>query len=244
MMTSIQTTSGLERRLEVQIPAERVQKEVDQRLLDVGSKAELDGFRPGKAPVAVLRERFGEQTHREVIDELMRSTFTEAVTEQKLEPVGEPRIEPISTLAGQDLKYAAVFEIYPKIEMRGLQGLKVERPIAEITEADVDAMIDSMRGQQSQLNEGNITEVRRRVAENMRDQVEEVIQAQIRQQLLDQLFAANPLELLPKVLVESQIDALQAGFAHGDDIHEAAQLPPRENFIETARRNVTLELLQ
>jgi FKBP-type peptidyl-prolyl cis-trans isomerase (trigger factor) len=239
-MMTVQTTSGLERRMEVQIPAERVQKEVDRRLLDMGSKAQLDGFQPGKAPAAVIRERFGEQIHRETIDELMRSTFTEAVTEQKLEPVGEPRIEPISTLAGQDLKYAAVFEIYPKIEMRGLQDLKVERPVTEITEADIDAMIDSVRSQQPQLNEGK--EVRRRVAENMRDQVEEAIQEQIREQLLGQLLAANPLELLPKALVESQIDALQS-LARRNDGSKATQLPLRENFIEAARRCVTLDLL-
>lgn len=147
MMASVQTTGGLERRMEVQVPAERIQKEVDRRLLDVGRTARLDGFRPGKVPATIIRQRFGEQVHREVIDDLVRSSFAEAVLEQKLDPAGGPRIEPISTLAGQDLKYTAIFEVYPKIELRGLKGLEVERPVTEVTEADVDAMIEQLRKQ-------------------------------------------------------------------------------------------------
>ena len=147
MMVSVQSTGGLERRMEVAVPASRIEKEVDERLRTVSHTARLNGFRPGKAPLKVIRQQFGSQIHREVVSELLQSSFAEAVTERKLNPAGGPRIEPISVGEGQDLKYAAIFEVFPDVTIKGLDSISIERPVASVTEEDVDAMIESLRKQ-------------------------------------------------------------------------------------------------
>ena len=113
MQVSVTATGGLERRLEVAIPAAQIDGEVAQRLNKISRTARLKGFRPGKAPLAVIRQQYGEQVHGEVVNDLMRSSFSEAVAREKLNPAGGPRIEPIAMGPGGDLKYAAVFEVLP-----------------------------------------------------------------------------------------------------------------------------------
>ena len=147
MMVSVQSTGALERRMEVAVPASRIEKAVDERLRTVSRTARLKGFRPGKAPLKVIRQQFGSQIHREVVSELLQSSFTEAVTERKLNPAGGPRIEPISVGEGQDLKYTAIFEVFPEVTIKGLDGISIERPVANVTDEDVDAMIESLRKQ-------------------------------------------------------------------------------------------------
>jgi len=96
MQVSVESTGKLERRMQVQVPAERVSKEIASRLKQISRTARLNGFRPGKAPLTVIRQQFGPQVHREVIGELMQSSFSEAVTQNQLAPAGSPRIEPQS----------------------------------------------------------------------------------------------------------------------------------------------------
>ena len=147
MQVSVTTTHGLERRLEVAVPGERLAGEVDQRLKRLTRTARVKGFRPGKVPYAVVKRQFGSQVHAEAVTELMQSTFAEAVTQQRLRPAGGPRIEPIKTEPGSELRYAAVFEVFPEVAIPSLEGAQVERPIVSVTEEDVDAMLESMRAQ-------------------------------------------------------------------------------------------------
>jgi trigger factor len=147
MQVSVQSTKGLERRMEVQVPAARVEQAVDARLKDFSRTVRLKGFRPGKAPIKVVKQQFGSQIHREVVSELLQSSFSEAVTQEKLVPATGPRIEPISMGEGEDLKYTAIFDILPEIKLKGLDELAVERPVADVTDADVDAMIENFRKQ-------------------------------------------------------------------------------------------------
>jgi trigger factor len=147
MQVSVESTGALERRMEVQVPAERVEKAVDERLLRMSRTVRLKGFRPGKVPVKVVRQQFGQQVRQEVLGDVMQATFNEAVVQEKLTPASGPRIEPISLEQGSDLKYRAIFEVLPQIELKGLENLKVERPAAQVSEADVDAMIQNLREQ-------------------------------------------------------------------------------------------------
>jgi trigger factor len=147
MQVSLTATGGLERRLEVAVPEQRVTTEVEQRLKKISRTARLKGFRPGKAPYAVVRKQFGEQVHAEVVGDLMRSTFAEALDQEKLTPAGGPRIEPITVEPGTDLKYAAVFEVLPEVKLKAVEGIVLQRPTVEVSESDVDAMIESMRRQ-------------------------------------------------------------------------------------------------
>lgn len=148
MQVSVESISKLERRMQVQVPAERVTNEIAARLKKLSRTARLNGFRPGKAPLTVIRQQFGVQVHREVIGELLQSSFAEAVTEKQLSPAGNPRIEPQSMGEGQDLKYVATFEVFPEVALQPMESLELERISAEVTEADVDAMVQRLRKQQ------------------------------------------------------------------------------------------------
>jgi trigger factor len=148
MQVSVESISKLERRMQVQVPAERVSKEIAARLKKLSRTARLNGFRPGKAPLTVIRQQFGVQVHREVIGELLQSSFAEAVTERQLSPAGNPRIEPQSIDEGQDLKYIATFEVFPEVALQPLDSLELERITASVTDSDVNAMIERLRKQQ------------------------------------------------------------------------------------------------
>src|SRR5882757_9161519 len=147
MQVSLTATGGLERRLEVAVPATEVTSEVEQRLKNISRTARLKGFRPGKAPITVVRKQFGEQVHAEVIQDLMRSSFAQALSQEKLTPAGGPRIEPIAMGPGSELKYAAIFEVLPEIKIKAFDSMPIERPSATVTEDDINAMIESMRRQ-------------------------------------------------------------------------------------------------
>ena len=147
MQVSLSATGGLERRLEVAVPATEIASEVEQRLKQISRTARLKGFRPGKAPYAVVRKQFGDQVHTEVVSDLMRSSFAQALSQEKLTPAANPRIEPLAMGPGTDLKYAAVFEVMPEVKVAAVDGIAVERPAASVTEADIDAMLESMRRQ-------------------------------------------------------------------------------------------------
>ena len=147
MQVSLTATGGLERRLEVAVPANEVATQVEQRLKNISRTARLKGFRPGKAPLPVVRKQFGEQVHADVVSDLIRSSFAEALTQEKLTPAGGPRIEPITMGPGTELKYAAIFEVLPEIKVRPFDSIAVDRPSAQVTEDDINAMIESMRRQ-------------------------------------------------------------------------------------------------
>lgn len=153
MQVSLTATGGLERRLEVAIPASRIDGEVDQRLKKISRTARLKGFRPGKAPITVIRQQYGEQVHGEVISDLMRASFSEAVAREKLNPAGGPRIEPIAMGPGVDLKYAAVFEVLPDVRLQPISDLTLERPVASVVDSDLDAMIETLRKQRPVFSE-------------------------------------------------------------------------------------------
>jgi trigger factor len=147
MQISVESIGALERRMEVSVPKEEIEQAVDERLKRVSRTAKLKGFRPGKAPIKVIRQQFGAQVRQEVLSDVMQSSFAQAVSEQKLVPAAGPRIEPINFGPGEDLKYRAFFEIYPEITLREVDGLSVTRPVAEVSEADIEAMLQNLREQ-------------------------------------------------------------------------------------------------
>lgn len=149
MKVSIETTSGLERRLTVGVPAERVEGEVDSRLKKAAHNVKLNGFRPGKVPFKVVKQRFGAGVRQEVIGDLVNQTFYEAIVQEKLQPAGAPSIDATQVAAGKDLEYVATFEVYPDVQVAQPDGVEIERPVAEVTDADVEKMIDVFRNQQA-----------------------------------------------------------------------------------------------
>lgn len=349
MQVSVEQVSALERRMEVSVPKERIEQAVDERLKRVSRTAKLKGFRPGKAPLKVIRQQFGAQVRQEVLSDLMQSSFAEAVSEQKLNPAAGPRIEPLAVAPGEDLRYRAIFEIFPEIALKGVDGLAVTRPVAEVTEADVDAMVQNLRQQRPRfevveresretdrvtmdfvglvdgkefegskgedvavllgggrmlkefeagivgskagehrqvemrypdeyhnkslagkvakfdvhvkkveeqrlpeldedfcreygVTEGGIAQLRSEVADNMNRELAQNIRARVKQQLLDRLLEANPVDV-PKSLVDAQVRDMQIDTARRIGAKDASQVPPAEPFVEPARRRVALGLL-
>jgi len=149
MQVSIQTTTGLERRLTIVVPAERVDSEVNTRLQKAMSTVRLDGFRPGKVPMKVMRQRFGAGVRQEVVGDVMNQSFQEAVVQEKLKPAGSPEIETKSIEEGSDLEFTGTFEVFPDIELKDYSTIVVEKPVAAVVDADVDTMIENLRKQQS-----------------------------------------------------------------------------------------------
>jgi trigger factor len=149
-MVSVESTEGLERRLKVEVPAERVEGEIDKRLKDMGRRARIKGFRPGKAPLKVIRQQFGAQVREDVVSEMVRESWIEAISQEKLRPVSTPRIEGHSAPKGEGLSFTAVFEVFPEIELKGHEGMPVEKPVAEVAPADVDTMIEKLRHQRGE----------------------------------------------------------------------------------------------
>jgi trigger factor len=147
MQVSVEATGGLERRMTVQVPAERIETEVENRLKSLTRTAKVAGFRPGKVPLKVVERKYGAQVRREVVGEVLQSSFFEAVQQEHLRPAGGPRIDAGELAPGQSLEYSATFEVYPEIGLAPLEGVKIERPVTEIGEDDIDRVIGSLRRQ-------------------------------------------------------------------------------------------------
>jgi len=145
----VEAAAGLERRMRVQVPAERVENEISVRLTSLGRNAKIQGFRPGKVPAKVIRQRYGDQVRQEVLQELLQSSYSEAVIQEKLQPAGGPTIEPGNLGEGEDLSYTAIFEVYPEFDLKGLNNIKIEQPEAEVADTDIDTMIENLRKQRA-----------------------------------------------------------------------------------------------
>ena len=149
MMVTVEATGKLTRRMRVELPAERIEKEIESRLKKVGRTAKIKGFRPGKVPVKVVRQRFGGQIRQEVLSELMQKSYSDAVTQENLQPAANPRIEPEQNDGGKDFAYVATFEVLPEITLADLEKIEVETPEVDIGDADVDDMIENLRKQKA-----------------------------------------------------------------------------------------------
>ncbi len=149
MMVTVESTSGLERRMRVELPAERIDKEVESRLKRVGRTAKIKGFRPGKIPPKVVKRHYGAQIRQEVLSDLMQKSYTDAVIQEKLNPAGGPTIEPVPSENKSDFAYVATFEVLPEVELKGLDKIKVQKPDVEITDADKADMIENLRQQKA-----------------------------------------------------------------------------------------------
>ena len=147
MQVSVETTSSIERRITIGVPAEQIETEVEQRLQQTARTVRLNGFRPGKVPAKVVKKRFGGQVRQEVIGELMRNSYVEALGKEGISPVGYPKFEPKQVEDGKDFEFVAVVEVYPELEGVNVEGITLEEPNAEIKEKDIKEMIDVLRRQ-------------------------------------------------------------------------------------------------
>jgi len=149
MLVTVESTGTLERRMRVELPAERIEKEVESRLRSVGRTAKIKGFRPGKVPPKVVRKHYGLQVRQEVLSELMNKSYSDAIAQENLQPVARPMIEPEMSDDKKDFAFTATFDVLPEVKLKDLDKITVTRPKVEITAADQDDMLDNLRKQQA-----------------------------------------------------------------------------------------------
>lgn len=147
MEVSVEAPDGLKRRMTVQIPSEHVEKAVEEKLRNVGRHAKISGFRPGKAPMKVLYQRYGDRVRHEVLEDLLQATYPEALDQVALQPAGQPHIEIGQHDAGAGVEYTASFEVYPEVVLKGLDDLRITEPEVAVEDADVERTVQQMREQ-------------------------------------------------------------------------------------------------
>ena len=136
MQVSIETTQGLERKMTIAVPSEQVDTAVNARLQEAAKNIRMNGFRKGKVPSKVVKDRYGKGVRQEVAGELMSQSYYEALNEQSIKPAGQPRIEATKLEEGEDLEFTAVFEVYPEIELPDFSKIKAEQLQADVEDAD------------------------------------------------------------------------------------------------------------
>ncbi|MBH2037879.1 MAG: trigger factor [Pseudomonadales bacterium] len=151
MQVSVESTSALERRMTIGVPAERIETEVNKRLQQTARRAKVPGFRPGKVPMSVIRQRYEDAARQEALGDLIQATFYEAVVEQKLNPAGSPAVEPKVFEKGKDLEYVATFEVFPEFQVTGFENIAIERLQAEVADADLENMLEILRKQNTRF---------------------------------------------------------------------------------------------
>lgn len=149
LQVSLESGQGLERRLQVRVPALRIEREVETRLRSVGRTANIKGYRPGKVPDKVIRQRFGDQVRREVLQDVVQTSYNEAIVAQQLRPAGDPQIHaaPESGTEGADFAYTASFEVFPEFTVKGLEAVAVSQPDPAFDDADTDFIAQNLRRQ-------------------------------------------------------------------------------------------------
>ncbi|MFZ7201303.1 trigger factor [Avibacterium avium] len=153
MSFNIETTQGLERRVTITVPAETVDQAVREELKRVAKNARVDGFRKGKVPPHIIEKRFGASVRQDVLGDLLQKHFFNVLVDSKVNLAGRPSFNVEQFEEGKDLVFTATFEVYPEVELKGLDQIKVEKPVVEISEADIDKMVDVLRKQQATWEE-------------------------------------------------------------------------------------------
>ena len=349
MQVTVESTGTLERRMRVELPAERIEKEIDSRLKSVGKNVKIKGFRPGKVPPKVVKQRYGAQIRQEVLSDLMQQSYSDAVQQENLNPAGGPQIETEADGEGKGFTYIATFEVMPEVELKGLDKLKIEKPEIEIADSDLDDMIENLRKQKAtwtaverastkgdrvvvdfdgklkgepieggqgkevpvvlgqgqmlpdfekgltgikpgdektfkvkfpkdyhaedlqgqkvdftihahrveeqtlppvddslaamfNVKEGGLEQFRKDVSENMRHEADQKVKSQVREQIMEELLAANPIDI-PQALKHQEMHSMQHEAMQRLGIEDHDQAPPMENFADAAEKRVRLGLL-
>ena len=153
MQVTLETIEGLARKMRVNVPANQLQSMVDEKLKEAAQRANLKGFRPGKVPMREVKRRFEAGIRQEVSAELVQQSFSEAIQQELVAPAGPPKIEDLVVLPGQDLQYTALFEVFPEVMLADFSEVSIEKPVAEVTDEDINMMIEKLREQRVDFKE-------------------------------------------------------------------------------------------
>jgi len=235
MQVSVETTSGLGRRMTVEIPADQIDQQVETKLQQLARSVRLDGFRPGKVPLSVVKKRYGDQVRQEAAGELIASSYEQALQQESLRPAGDPHIEQTQNQPGKELQYVATFEVYPEVEPPELSDINIERVTAEVTEADIDQMLEKLRKQR-------VTWSRVERAAASGDRVEIDFEGTIDGKPFAGNAAKNvPLELGSNTMIPGFEDQL-VGVSAGESRTVSVTFPENYGSDETAGKTASFEV--
>jgi trigger factor len=230
MQVSVENSGGLLRRLTVQVPAERIDQEVDSRLQSMKGSVRLDGFRPGKVPFGVIEKKYGARVRQEVLQQVIHSTLQEALVQESLRPAGEPQIEPVESLPGKALEYVATFEVFPEMSAPIDYGFRVNRPVVEIGDADIAAMLEKLRKQRATWRQ-----VERQA------QADDQVVIDFEGTIEDNAFAGNKGQKMPLVLGSGSMvpgfEEQLTGVSSGEERTLRVAFPPDYPSREVAGRD-------
>jgi len=147
MQVSVESTSTLGRKITVQVPSARIDDAVEKKLKDLSHSVRLDGFRPGKVPMKVVKQKFSGQVRQEVLGDVLQSTLYEAINQENLKPAEGPKVEDVNMEPGKDMEYSATFDVYPEISLASLDGRKIEKIVATVDDTDLDKMFEKLQTQ-------------------------------------------------------------------------------------------------
>ncbi|MFK5892547.1 MAG: trigger factor [Pseudomonadota bacterium] len=235
MQVAVEVKDGLERIITVGLPADDLQKEVQSRLQNLSRTTKLNGFRPGKIPFSVIKQRFGEQVNAEVLNKKVQETFYQAVSQEKLRPAGLPEIEQVKDDNKDVISYTAKFEIYPEFEVATIEGSKFEKPIVNIADADIDSTVDNIRKQQQHFHS-----VEREVQKDDR------VTINFSGTIDGENFEGNEGKEVPLVIGSKQmIDGFEDGLTGakaGDDLTLNLNFPEEYHFEKVAGKAVEFKV--
>ena len=149
MSISIETLEGLQRRVTIIVAADKIEAAYKEQLKGYAKNARVDGFRKGKVPHSIIEQRFGVAARQDVLSDEMQRAFFDAVIAEKINLAGRPTFTPNNYQPGQEFSFSVTFEVFPEVELKGLENIEVEKPVVEISEADLDKMVDVLRKQQA-----------------------------------------------------------------------------------------------
>ena len=153
MSISIETLEGLQRRVTITVAADKIEAAYKEQLKGYAKNARVDGFRKGKVPHSIIEQRFGVAARQEVLSDEMQRAFFDAVIAEKINLAGRPTFTPNNYQPGQEFSFSVTFEVFPEVELTGLENIEVEKPVVEISDADLDKMVDVLRKQQATWTE-------------------------------------------------------------------------------------------
>lgn len=157
MQVTVETKEGLERVLTITVPAANIEDAVNAELRNIAKNRRFDGFRKGKVPMKMVAKMYGAAVRNDKMGEVMQRHFIEAIVKEKINPAGTPTFAPVEFAAGQDLVFTASFEIYPEVELQGLDKVVVEKPQVEVKDEDVAEMLETLRKQQATWADADVT---------------------------------------------------------------------------------------
>ena len=231
MQVSVETKEGLERELTVEFPVSDLNGEMNSRLQSLSKSAKINGFRPGKIPMSVIKKRYSAHVQAEVLNEKLQQTYFEAVKQENLKPAGQPEINLVDTDDKKNVIYKAVFEVYPEIEPGSLADESFEKAVVSIGDGDIDATVDNILKQNQ-----TFTDVDRAIEQGDQVMVDFV------GTIDGENFKGNEGKNVPITLGNGQmIDGFEEGILgknKGDDVTLDLKFPEDYHYKDVAGENV------